>query len=71
MRSRAQGSPSDKSTCTLLLSAIEALLPGMDGVVSCLASSATERCARRAVVLPEDSAFMYHDPPAAGDVIYH
>ncbi len=71
MRPRAQGSQSDKSTCSLLLSAIEALLPSTDGAPHCLVSSAADNCARRSILLPEDPAYTYHDPPAAGDVIYH
>jgi hypothetical protein len=71
LRSRDQGSLPDKTTCRLLLSAVESLLDGQDGVRPGLASTAADSCARRAVALPDDPAFMYHDPPAAGDVIYN
>ena len=71
LRTRTIGSHSDKTTCRLLLSAIEALLAAPDCATAGLAVSAAEACALRCVSLPEDAAFTYHDPPAAGDVIYN
>lgn len=70
MRPRAQGSQSDTATCSLLLGAIDSLTAA-EGAATSLAASSVGNCARRAVALPDDAAFMYHDPPAAGDVIYN
>jgi hypothetical protein len=67
MRASLLGSQSDITTCALLLRAVEALLPVADS----LAASSSSACARRSVTLPEDAAFTFHDPPAAGDVIYN
>ncbi len=71
LRSRDQGMVSDKTTCTLLLSAVEAVLAAQDGLGAGLAAAACVPCAQRTVTLPDDHALMYHDPPAAGDVIYN
>jgi hypothetical protein len=70
LRARFQGCHSDEATCRLLLSAVEAVLVGQEGMVPGLAAAAAA-CSQRSVALPDDAAFMYHDPPAAGDVIYN
>jgi hypothetical protein len=71
LRPRAQASHSDKTTCFRLLSAIEAFLSEQECVSLGLAQSRVDACVSRRVSLPQDSAFMFHDPPAAGDVIYN